>query len=582
MTKMVLVSFLALLLNALPANAQQFAIPKTSAKDFKYFPSAASSFEIGSAQGGEKFAIIDVKKVQEDAWKVLIHSPTNKVPIKKDDQIVLTATVNVFGERTDEGNLGLYGENVGDTEKVFLGDTIYPTSKLRTYRKHYTAPRDIAVGDFRMSLHMGAKLQTLELHDISTEVYPPDFDIKKIKQDKLNWSGRAFDADWRIEALHRIEKLRKQNVGIVVRDADNKAISGATVTIKQKRHKFLFGVYPGREMLKDSVNGENYRRILKENYNLITVPAYLADWGWRDESVRKQYFEIADWAKANDFYTRGHLLVYPGWAVTPSEWFKIPKPELLKKLNAHIPRATRAFASRGVQDWDVANELRYNEEFMEEIGGIEVAADWFKLAREVNSKGKLFLSETSILTNRGETETEQAAFERHHKILVDAGAPIDGICLQGHFSTGMTAPVRLLEIIDRMTKMGDLMVTEFDLDNSEKNSQADYLRDFYTVCFSHPKVLGVNQWGFWEADMWKPRGHLIDKNWNETASFKAYRNLVRKAWWTDEEGSTDDNGLFETRAFKGIQTVAVTHDGYTWTGEVELGDEELKLDVVVP
>ena len=219
---------------------------------------------------------------------------------------------------------------------------------------------------------------------------------------------------------------------------------------------------------------------------------------------------------------------------------------------------------------------------MEEIGGIEVAADWFKLAREVNPKGKLFLSETSILTNRGETETEQAAFERHHKILVDAGAPIDGICLQGHFSTGMTAPVRLLEIIDRMTKMGDLMVTEFDLDNSEKNSQADYLRDFYTVCFSHPKVLGVNQWGFWEADMWKPRGHLIDKNWNETASFKAYRNLVRKAWWTDEEGSTDDNGLFETRAFKGIQTVAVTHDGYTWTGEVELGDEELKLDVVVP
>ena len=76
---------------------------------------------------------------------------------------------------------------------------------------------------------------------------------------------------------------------------------------------------------------------------------------------------------------------------------------------------------------------------MEEIGGIEVAADWFKLAREVNPKGKLFLSETSILTNRGETETEQAAFERHHKILVDAGAPIDGICLQGHFSTGMTA-----------------------------------------------------------------------------------------------------------------------------------------------
>lgn len=133
-----------------------------------------------------------------------------------------------------------------------------------------------------------------------------------------------------------------------------------------------------------------------------------------------------------------------------------------------------------------------------------------------------------------------------------------------------------------MTKLGDVMVTEFDLDNSDKGSQADYLRDFYTVCFSHPSVRGVNQWGFWEADMWRPRGHLIDRNWNETVSFKAYRDLVYGAWWTDQSGETNDTGEFELRGFKGTHTVTVEHEGYIWSGEMELGDDFLKIDVVVP
>jgi len=408
-----------------------------------------------------------------------------------------------------------------------VGELIYPTRELKTYRRHFLSPTDLDVGEFRLSIHMALKAQTLELHQLSMKVYPPDFDVHKIQVDQQTWDGREADAPWRKEANARIEKLRKQNLKIVVRDSDGNLISDAKITVNQKRHAFPFGTFVGTTVLKDSNDGEKYRTLLKENFNLITLPAYLADWGWLNDENRKEYFQMADWAHANGFQTRGHLLVYPGWTATPSKWFKMPKPELLEKLNEHIPRATKAFAARGVRDWDVANELRYNEKFMEEIGGIAVAADWFKLARQCNPEGGLFLAETAILSNRGDTEKEQATLEKHHKILVDAGAPIDGICLQGHFGAEFTSPVRLKEIFDRMTKMGDVMVTEFDMDSIGKDAQADYLRDFYTVCFSHPKVLGVNQWGFWEADMWKPRGHLIDKQWNQTVSFKAYRDNRR-------------------------------------------------------
>ncbi len=582
MLKMLFIVLAALLFRAVPAVAQELAIPVARAEDFKFFQKDGSTFEIKSTKDGKKCAVVDVKQKLDEGWKALIHSPTNTVAIKEGDQVVLIARVRVIGGRTDEGNLGLYGENAVDTNKVFIGSTIYPTTELKTYRRHFICPADLNVGEFRLSLHMGLKSQTLELHELSVEVYPPEFDIKNIKLDRLDWPGRAMDADWRVVAQQRIDVFRKQDIKVIVRDADNNPVSDAEVSIKQKRHKFPFGTFVSAKMLEDSEEGENYRKTLRDNYNFITLPAYLANWGWLNEEKRKKYFEMADWAQANGFQTRGHLLVYPGWAVTPSEWFEIPKAELLEKLNAHIPRATRAFASRGVRDWDVANELRYNEKFMEEIGGIAVAAEWFKLARKVNPEGKLFLSETTILSNRGETEMEQTALEKHHKILIDAGAPIDGICLQGHFNTALTSPMRLKEILDRMTKMGDVMVTEFDLDNGDKDSQADYLRDFYTVCFSHPRVLGINQWGFWESDMWRPRGHLIDKDWNQTVSFKAYQNLVYKTWWTDETCESDEEGTFATRAFKGTHTITVTRQGYTWSEEIELGAESLRLDVVMP
>lgn len=571
-----------LLLSPPPAIAQELAIPVCFAEDFKYFPNEGSTFEIKSTGNGEKFAVIDVKQKLDKSWKALIHSPTNTVALKEGDQVVLTAKVRVVGDSPDEGNLGLYGENAVETTKVFIGNTIYPTAELKTYRRHFICPADLDVGEFRLSLHMGLKAQTLELYELSVEVYPPEVDVENIKLDPLDWPGRASDADWRDAASARIDKFRKQDIKVIVRDADNNPISGAQVSIQQKRHKFPFGTFVSEKLLEDSVEGESYRKTLRENYNLITLPAYLSNWGWLNQEKRKKYFAMADWATANGFQTRGHLLVYPGWAVTPSEWFEIPKTELLEKLNAHIPRATGAFASRGVKDWDVANELRYNEKFMEEIGGIAVAAQWFKTAREVNPEGKLFLSETAILSNRGDTEIEQAAFEKHHKILIDAGAPIDGICLHGHFNTALTSPIRLKEILDRMTRLGDVMVTEFDLDNSDKVSQADYLRDFYTVCFSHPRVLGVNQWGFWESDMWRPRGHLIDKDWNQTVSFKAYRNLVYKTWWTDVTGGSDNEGAFATRAFKGTHIVKVSHAGYTRSQEIDLGEDDFRLDVVMP
>jgi hypothetical protein len=126
------------------------------------------------------------------------------------------------------------------------------------------------------------------------------------------------------------------------------------------------------------------------------------------------------------------------------------------------------------------------------------------------------------------------------------------------------------------------MITEFDMNNDHKRAQADFLRDFYTACFSHPRVRGIVQWGFWKAHMWQPRGHAFGKNWEETAVARSYEERVLHDWWTRESGQTDTDGQFAIRAFQGVQTVTVNRDGYSWVGDVALEERDREIEVVVP
>lgn len=79
---------------------------------------------------------------------------------------------------------------------------------------------------------------------------------------------------------------------------------------------------------------------------------------------------------------------------------------------------------------------------------------------------------------------------------------------------------------------------------------------------------------------WKPRGHMVKKDWSPTAQVEAYDELVRKKWWTTEQGSTSSSGHFVTRAFKGKHLVTVKHGDYEWSKLLELmGGKTLEVSV---
>ena len=123
--------------------------------------------------------------------------------------------------------------------------------------------------------------------------------------------------------------------------------------------------------------------------------------------------------------------------------------------------------------------------------------------------------------------------------MLAAGAPIDGIGLQSHFDSNLTPPSRVLELIDQFAAFGkDLQVTEFDVSVADEQVQADYTRDFLTVCFSHPAMKGFMIWGFWEGAHWKPSAAMIRRDWSTKPNYDAWNDLIYRQWWTDARGVT--------------------------------------------
>jgi endo-1,4-beta-xylanase len=180
-------------------------------------------------------------------------------------------------------------------------------------------------------------------------------------------------------------------------------------------------------------------------------------------------------------------------------------------------------------------------------------------------------------------QPHQNAYLRIISDLIEAGAPLDGIGMQGHFGWYLTPPARVIEILDRFGATSkDLQITEFDVDVSDLQLQADYTRDFLTAVFSHPAIKGFLMWGFWEGRHWKPQAAMYRRDWTPKPNADAFNDLVFHKWWTNADGYTDDGGQYTVRGFLGEYEVQVLYGETSITLPARLDSGGRTLDVTVP
>jgi endo-1,4-beta-xylanase len=443
------------------------------------------------------------------------------------------------------------------------------TGDWRKFEAVFRIVESYNAGEASIFFSVGQALQTIEIGDVS---------ITRVGGS--GYLGKEPDAPWRQAAAERIDRIRKANLQVRVTDSAGNTIPGAQVRIRMKRHKFGFGsAVDARTFTSDSADGTKYREVIKNSYSRVVLENDLKWGNWERDKLQdnnRRTLETIKRLRDQNIEVRGHCLVWPSWRNTPGDLEALgAEPQKLKRrVDDHIVEEVSALKGQ-LLDWDVINEPYDNHDIIDILGRQEMV-HWFNLARRNDPAAKLYINDYSILSSGGFDFAHQDHYEETINYLLRQGAPLDGIGLQSHFDGNLTSPDRLIEILDRFAKFGkDLQSTEFDIDISDEQLQADYLRDFMTVLFSHPSVTGIVMWGFWEGKHWRPRAALYRRDWTIKPNGIAWNDLVLNRWWTNADGLTDKDGSFDTRGFLGDYEIEVTKDGVTKRESVHLDGQRL-------
>jgi GH35 family endo-1,4-beta-xylanase len=253
-----------------------------------------------------------------------------------------------------------------------------------------------------------------------------------------------------------------------------------------KRHAFPFGSAVAADaLLGTGPDNDKYRELVPKLFNRVVMENDLKWEQWEQNPERAK--QGVAWLRERGIEVRGHTLVWPAWRWLPRDLpaLKDDKAALSKRIRDHITGVVGAMRGQLVE-WDVINEPYANHDLMD-ILGRDAMIDWFRLTKATDSKPRLFLNDYPPLDGAAINNAHLDHFYNTIAYLKQNGAPIEGIGFQGHFGAGVIPPTRVLSALDRFAAFGlPIAITEFDINTTDEALQADYTRDFYIACFSHP------------------------------------------------------------------------------------------------
>ena len=449
----------------------------------------------------------------------------------------------------------------------------------------FALPRAIDKGQGELSFTLGMREQTVALGGIELVDYGTGKKVADLPFTSLGYGGEEPNAAWRKAADERIEKIRKGDLTVVVKDASGKPVRGAEVSVRMRKHAFLFGTavsgaaLSGRRLSADDL--AKYKQEILRNFNFAVMENETKWPQWANAESRPATLAAIDWLRENGLKVRGHNLVWPSWQNTNVKAAVDARNDpaaLAKVILDHIAEATAALRGR-VVDWDVINETFTNHDFMD-ILGRHAMVDWFQAARAGDPTAKLFINDFNILES--DDRPHQDDYAATIQYLIGEGAPVDGIGLQSHFPSRLTAMDEIFKRLDRFAAFGkELEVTEFDIDSQDEAMQAAYTRDFMTAAFSYPPVKAFLMWGFWEGSHWRPRGAMLRRDWSVKPNGTVYNDLVFHRWWTNAGGKTGTQGTFATRGFLGEYEIEARAGGKSRTVQATLPKQGATVECVL-
>lgn len=414
-----------------------------------------------------------------------------------------------------------------------------------------------------------------------------------------------------------IEKYRKGNCQIRFINSNGENVVGKKIKITQKNHEFNYGanIFMLDEFDNEEYNKE-YRRFFKEYFNTATVPFY-----WNalepvegkpryDKDSEKVYRRPApdlcmNYCEENGITPKLHCLVYEHFM--PDWMKKLPLAEIKKKYEERFRQISERYSGR-MLEFEVINEILC--EWHETVLGYEKdIIEWaFKLAK------KYFPNETLVINEGANKLTDMGCYKYggfsgyrtpyllQLDYLFAKGVQIDKIGIQNHLFTGTSAhteeeydasvlsgvdvnnPLSYFNGLDMLAEYGvpieitEVTVPTFGDTEEDEELQADILKLWYSIWFSHPAVDTVVYWNTVDGyafilDDWNEnncRGGLFHKDLTPKKSATMLKNLFTKEWHTEEEKTTNNDGFIDFRGFYGDYVIEFEVNGEIVTKEISL------------
>jgi len=239
---------------------------------------------------------------------------------------------------------------------------------------------------------------------------------------------------------------------------------------------------------------------------------------------------IVAFAQRNKMKVRGHTLCWhnqtPGWIFVDAKGDTVTKEVLLQRLKDHITTVVSRYKGK-IYAWDVVNEAisdkpgeMYRRSPWYKICGEEFIAKAFEYAHQADPDAQLFYNDYN--------EIDPAKREKIFQLvtgLKQAGVPIHGVGLQGHWAITEPSAEQLDKTLSRFAESGlKMQITELDISvypkehNARTKTAQDYNTEFtsekaqkqadaYRMCFAlfrkYGRFLsGVTFWNISDRGSW--------------------------------------------------------------------------------
>jgi len=547
-----------------------------------------------TGQDFDRSVTIDVVGTHVNPWDAG-YFVKNVQPIQQGDKILMavwlkTTPINL----TAPGNLNIFAEDaVTYSKEIYL--SVAPDTVWKQYLIPFEAKDNYAVGDLNVGFHLGQQY-TIQYAGMTMINYGSSIAFSSLPQ-VLNiedYPGSAPNALWRAAAASRIEQHRKANMQIQVIDQQGNPLSNVPVRIEMQRHLFAFGsaITPRKLANNSGFNATYQSKILDLDGNghgfnwVVTENALKWDaWEGNYTSTPSETVNAINFLTHNKIKVRGHVLLWPGWDVMPSDMqANSNNPNyMLNRINAHLNTMLNYPGIQGkVKEWDVINEIVHVRDLENALKGStgfptgrEVYPQVFSQTQQEAPNLVKYINDYNILNNSSVSAGDYLLYKSFIQEIIDAGAPLDGIGFQAHMGGALIAPDSLYAIIDDcyQTFGKDIKITEYDQsDNIPDSLAAKYTGDFLTSIFSHSATNGFLMWGFWDGAHWGSNAPLYYSNWQPKPTHAVFTDLIFNQWWTDSTLTTDANGNLSLRGFKGDYKITATLNGVDVVANLELHD----------